>query len=64
VSDDDHDDGPSWHYVRGLEERLDALETWRATVEAVSSARKWALPLAVTIGGALLNLLLAMQRHH
>jgi hypothetical protein len=40
------------------------LETWRATIQAVSGARKWALPLAVTIAGTLLNLLLAMQRHH
>lgn len=64
MTSDDRDDGPSWRYVRALEERLDALETWRATVEAVSSARRWALPVAVTIAGALLNLLLALQRHH
>jgi hypothetical protein len=64
MTDAERDDGPSWRYVRSLEERLDRLETWRATVEAVSGARRWALPVAVTIGGAVLNLLLAVRAHH
>ena len=56
------DDGPSWRYVRRLEERLDVLEEWRAGLEAVSRARRWAWPVAVTVVGALLNLLIALRR--
>jgi hypothetical protein len=34
-----------WKHVGHLEDRIAAQETWRASVEAVSTWRRWVFPL-------------------
>jgi hypothetical protein len=45
---DEPPDGADWRYVRHLERRIVELEKWRATVEAASAWRHWALPFALS----------------
>lgn len=61
-TDDDRASGVSWSYVRSLEERLDALERWRAAQDAVSVWRRWAVPIAGTALLGVANLVLTLSR--
>lgn len=50
-----------------LEHRIDEVERWKAAQEAVSSARKWALPLMLSVGGSammLINLYVLLTHKH
>ena len=54
-----------WEHARGLENRIDALETWRATTEAVSAWRRWVLPVTLSAAGFALTVLnVFVLRHH
>lgn len=49
--------GNVWKFARDLDkqtdDRLTALETWRATQEAVSAWRRWLLPIVLScVSGA------------
>lgn len=57
--------GPEEDDVYPLERRIDALEEWRAAVEAVTAAKKWVVPIAVTSVVAIsaaVNVILALTR--
>lgn len=37
--------------VEGLEHRIDALERWQSAQVALSSWKRWAVPIALTVVG-------------
>lgn len=56
----------NWVSVRELTGRVEALEAWRASVEAVSQWRRWVLPVLLSTVGATVAVLGAVSliRHH
>lgn len=63
----DHDSSPgvSWKYARGLESRIRALESWRATSEAVAASWRTALPWVLSITSLAVTIInVFFVRHH
>ncbi len=56
----------NWQYVRELNDRIEALEAWRESVEAVSQWRRWVLPVLLSTISAAVAVLgaLSLTLHH
>lgn len=61
------EDAKQQEQLNTLEQRIDDVEKWKAAQDAVSAARKWALPLMLSVGGSammLINLYILLSRKH
>ncbi|MDB5910997.1 MAG: hypothetical protein JWP34_5114 [Massilia sp.] len=54
----------NWKFTRGVADRVEQLEKWRAASEAVSAWRRWALPLALSVLAVGVTVINLLTGHH